>query len=171
MERLAAYDLAVKLASALGHISSQKIVHRDIKLANVMFRNDFSSPVLVDFGIVRNLSDSSLTQTWLIRGPGTPIFAPPEQLNNEKELIDWRSDQFSLGVLLYIAVFGKHPFEASGDSDNELIERVAAREQLPEQTRKKVLNSHLLPLAKMLEPWPVNRYRTAAALQNAWNEL
>jgi hypothetical protein len=58
------------------------------------------TPALVDFGLVRDLSETSLTASWLPRGPGTPLFASPEQLNNEKALIDWRSDQFSIGVIL-----------------------------------------------------------------------
>jgi len=87
------------------------LVHRDIKPANIMFKEGLETPVLVDFGIVRDLAATSLTQTWSPIGPGTPFFASPEQLNNEKHLIDWRSDQFSLGVTLYFARTARHPYQ------------------------------------------------------------
>lgn len=164
-------QLAERLISALSHIAKQRIVHRDIKPANVMFRQDISSPVLVDFGLVRSLGDDSLTQTWLVRGPGTPIFAPPEQLNNEKELIDWRSDQFSLGLLLYVSMFGEHPFKNGASRDHEIVERVAMRDPLSPTAIANITDANFLPLLKMLSPWPVQRYRTAADLQESWTNL
>src|SRR5207244_520254 len=83
-------------------------------------------PVIIDFGVVRDLADSSLTKTHLARGPGTPLYAPPEQLNNRKALIDWRSDQFSLGITLSYCAFGVHPYAQAGDVDTVVVDRVAA---------------------------------------------
>lgn len=164
------FDIGEKLIDALGHISKQRIVHRDIKPANIMFRDDLGSPVLVDFGIVRNLEDTSLTQTWIIRGPGTPIFAPPEQLNNEKELIDWRSDQFSLAISLSVATFGEHPFRHNGDTDIAVVERVARKEKTEDSFSDKARAANLAILMKMMEPWPVNRFRTPQDLLAAWKQ-
>jgi serine/threonine protein kinase len=161
-------DIGAKLIDALAHIAQRHIVHRDIKPANVMFRSDLDSPVFVDFGLVRNLGDTSLTQTWLHRGPGTPIFSSAEQLNNEKELIDWRSDQFSLGVSLSLATFGNHPFRQPGDTDVAVVERVASREAVPAAFIDKARAANLLALTTMMAPWPVNRFRTPKNLQEAW---
>lgn len=162
-------DIGKKLSAALAHMCQQRIVHRDIKPANIMFRGELDSPVFVDFGLVRNLGDTSLTQTWLHRGPGTPIFAPPEQLNNEKEFIDWRSDQFSLGVSLSVAVFGKHPFHLPGDTDAAVVERVACKQTLPAEFIEKAKAANLSVLSTMMTPWPVNRFRTPQSLQSAWS--
>lgn len=164
------FDIGEKLIDALAHIAKQRIVHRDIKPANVMFRQGLDSPVFVDFGVVRNLGNTSLTQTWMIRGPGTPIFAPPEQLNNEKELIDWRSDQFSLGVSLSVAVFGDHPFRHPADNDVAVVERVARKEAISSAFIDKARAANLSVLTTMMAPWPVNRYRTPKDLQAAWIE-
>src|SRR5258708_4221260 len=98
-----------QLIDAVSHIAELSLVHRDIKPADIMFRGD-GTPVITDFGIVRDLSDSSITPTWAARGPGTPFFASPEQLNNQKELTDWRSDQFALGVSVAFSLFGDHPY-------------------------------------------------------------
>lgn len=81
-------QLAIALAGALAHLESQGLVHRDIKPENVMYRVD-GAPVLVDLGLARHLNETSLTQTWMPHGPGTPIYASPEQLVNDKYLIDW----------------------------------------------------------------------------------
>jgi len=78
-----------------------------------MFRSGSDNPVLVDFGLVRALDDSSITQSWLMMGPGTPYFASPEQLNNDKYLISWLSDQFSLALTTAFALTSRHPFAPS----------------------------------------------------------
>src|SRR5271165_2319653 len=78
-------DIGAHLVDALNHIADLDLVHRDIKPENLMFREKNGSvPVVVDFGLVRNLVDTSITPTWADRGPGTPYFASPEQLNNDK---------------------------------------------------------------------------------------
>jgi serine/threonine protein kinase len=99
LSRAELLNLGNVLISALSKIASEGLVHRDIKPDNIMFRADGITPVIVDFGIVRDLASSSLTGTWQMRGPGTPYYAAPEQLNNEKQMIDWRTDQFALGIL------------------------------------------------------------------------
>ena len=62
-------SLGRKLIDALAYLARLKLVHRDIKPDNIMFREDESTPVLVDFGLVRNLMAPSLTHTWADRGP------------------------------------------------------------------------------------------------------
>jgi serine/threonine protein kinase len=160
------------LIQALAHITTLGIVHRDIKPANIMFRDDQITPVLVDFGLVRDLSRSSLTQSWLPMGPGTPLFAPPEQLNNAKEMIDWRSDQFSLGVTLALAHLGVHPYQNIGEPEigGEVIARVAAYATPRRDLVQLCAESGLGCLARMVAPWPVMRYRTPVDLISAWEQ-
>jgi serine/threonine protein kinase len=154
------------LVSAVGHIAANDLVHRDIKLENIMLREDGQTPVIVDFGIVRALGETSLTVTWQAMGPGTPLYAPPEQLCNDKQLIDWRADQFSLGIALALAAFGEHPF--SDAPAGNVVEHVAARHAVS-RTFVATVNAAGLPtLVRMLAPWPVQRYRTPAELQAAW---
>lgn len=69
--------LAFQLTDALVHIADLGLVHRDIKPDNILFR-DARTPVLVDFGLVRDLNAESLTATGQLPGPGTPLFASPE---------------------------------------------------------------------------------------------
>ena len=168
ISRAAFLDIGGQLINALAHIASLNLVHRDIKPDNILFREDGTTPVITDFGVVRDLTDTSLTPSWIARGPGTPFFASPEQLNNEKLLIDWRSDQFSLGLALAFARFGDHPYRENGYSDADVVTRVSAKQRpAPDFTR--VATSEWLPaILKMIELWPVDRYLRPPALQAAW---
>ena len=166
----AVHTLGVALIDAVAHIASLDLVHRDLKPDNIIFRADGVTPVVVDFGLVRDLNASSLTQTHVMQGPGTPLFAPAEQLLNDKAMIDWRADQFSLGVMLCYCAFGSHPYQTDLDSPAEIITRVAERAG-PTSNFIDVAQAAGLPaLVRMVAPWPVQRYRTPSALARAWAE-
>lgn len=161
---------ANQLVNAVAHIASHDLVHRDIKPDNILFRQDRVTPVVVDFGLVRDLVRTSLTQTWLIRGPGTPFFASPEQLRNEKALIDWRSDQFSLGVVLSLSIFGFHPYQDEGASMEWTVERVGERASQADRFLNRASEAQLPFLIQMTTPWPVERFRRPEDLQRVWQE-
>lgn len=146
------------LARAIGHMKDLNLVHRDIKPDNIMFRSNDPGPVLVDFGLVRDLSESSLTQTWLPQGPGSPYYSAAEQLNNEKSLIGWRTDQFSLGVVLGLCLTGAHPFTANSMTMPETVAAVAMRNRCSQSFREQAKAQGLDNLIRMLEPWPILRY-------------
>jgi serine/threonine protein kinase len=162
--------LGAGLIDALCHVTP--IVHRDIKPLNIMFRALEGAPVLVDFGLARNPEDSSLTPTWAARGPGTPYYAAPEQLNNEKEMIDWRTDQFSLGVVLSIVHLGVHPYQLNNSpvpdpsTVDTVADRLPWRADLPDRCQA----ARLPCILKMVKPWPVERYRAPRQLLEAWRQ-
>lgn len=161
-------DLGSLLIDAVGHIAQLRLVHRDLKPDNIMFRDAGMTPVVVDFGLVRDLNQTSITVTWLMRGPGTPYFAPPEQLRNEKALIDWRADQFSLGVLLSLTAFGFHPYGALGDDPVVVVERVAERKGPSATFLAQAQAAGLGALIGMVSAYPIQRYRTPQKLADAW---
>lgn len=168
LTRIECQRLGERLIDAVGHIASLKLVHRDLKPDNILLRHGISSPVVVDFGIVRNLDDTSLTPTWAMQGPGTPLFASPEQLNNEKDLVDWRSDQFSLGVVLSAAAFGFHPYAQEGDPAQTVVARVSQRLLRSQRFVDATRTSGLKTLLPMTAPWPVERIRTPELLAASW---
>jgi serine/threonine protein kinase len=157
MDTATVISLGNDLIDAVGHIASHRFVHRDLKPDNIMFRVgsdtpvvvDSDTPVVVDFGIVRDLTAATLTADWMPMGPGTPYFAAPEQLNNSKQLIDWRTDQFSLGVVLAVCGFGQHPYDSTGNAA-VTIQTVGTRGPLAPAFRHNVQQSGLIALERMV---------------------
>jgi serine/threonine protein kinase/Flp pilus assembly protein TadD len=99
------------IASALDYAHRLNIVHRDIKPENVMLQD--GEALVTDFGIAKAVSVASgdtLTQTGMMIG--TPAYVSPEQAAGEANL-DGRSDQYSLGCVLYEMLSGKKPFSGA----------------------------------------------------------
>jgi serine/threonine protein kinase/Flp pilus assembly protein TadD len=99
------------IASALDYAHRLNIVHRDIKPENVMLQD--GEALVTDFGIAKAVSVASgdtLTQTGMMIG--TPAYVSPEQAAGEANL-DGRSDQYSLGCMLYEMLSGKKPFSGA----------------------------------------------------------
>jgi len=159
-------NIGQRLAEVLAHLHERRLVHRDIKPANVLFRAD-GLPVLTDFGIVRMLDQPTLTHAFLAMGPGTPAYAAPEQLTNEKALIDWRTDQFDLAIVLAECLTGHHPYLEKGKSIQEAIVAVSAKQEMPPSTQAELVTLGFGCLVQALKPWPISRYRKPAQFIDA----
>lgn len=164
----AARRTALTMADALAHLQPRNFVHRDIKPANILFRAD-DQPVLTDFGIVRILGEPSLTHDFMMQGPGTPYYAAPEQLLNEKASIDWRTDQFGLAVVIAEWILGRHPFNAPGAAPREAVMAVANRMPINDAAQLELEQVGLGCLVKALSAWPVQRFRRPQDFLDALN--
>ena len=107
-----ALHVARQIARSLREAHGMGVIHRDLKPANVYLvkHGDEADFVKVlDFGLVKNVTDTAedLTQTGLFMG--SPKYMAPEQIRGEKT--DARSDIYSLGVMLYEMLTGKVPFD------------------------------------------------------------
>ena len=98
-------SLALDLASALAFAHRQRIVHRDVKPANVLHAGD-NRWKLADFGIAR-MPDSDLTQVGIFMG--TPGYSPPEAIREGRYTP--QADVFAWGAVLYEVLSGRIPYE------------------------------------------------------------
>ena len=99
--------VGVDVAQALGYAHREGVIHRDIKVDNILF-DTHGNAVVADFGIARALSGYS-GQTGTNMVVGTPQYFAPEQARAKP--LDGRADIYSLGVTLYRASTGRLPFE------------------------------------------------------------
>ena len=106
LEPARATELVAELCAAAETLHARGIVHRDLKPANVILRPD-GRPVLLDFGLARELDRDSLTRTGEVLG--TPAFMAPEQVCDPRG-VDRRADVYALGGVLYALLRGRAPF-------------------------------------------------------------
>jgi serine/threonine-protein kinase len=157
----AATLLAVQLLEALSDAEKQRIVHRDVKPENVI-KGKEGNFWLIDFGIARHLGLRSLTPTNALGGIGTAGYAPPEQYQNRKREIDGRADLFALGVTLYEALTGIHPFWEGSKDAKDTFTKIEA-EQFPRLTPKAVPHEQLREfIHTLMHTWRDQRPKTVA---------
>ena len=123
--------VATAVASALAEAHRHGVIHRDIKPGNIQITSAGEVKVL-DFGIARtpvpHAAGEAEAATQTLEGfSGTPLYMSPEQASGE--LLDARSDLFSLGAVLYECLAGKSPFAA--DSLTSVMARLLTSEPLP----------------------------------------
>jgi tetratricopeptide (TPR) repeat protein len=155
-----------EIAEALNVIHSSGLVHRDLKPSNVMITNDNHVKVM-DFGVARQFSDdardpgdSSLTRSGMVAG--TPAYMSPEQLRGRKA--DNRSDLFSLGIVLFEAVTGRHPFlrETLGESMSAILNDPPGGDTEPRSLGES--SAIRATILRLLEKDPERRYQSAEEL-------
>ncbi len=158
-------NIALDLASALAFAHRQRIVHRDVKPANVLHAGE-QRWKLADFGIAR-LPDSDLTQVGIFMG--TPGYSPPEAIREGRYTA--QADVFAWGAVLYEILCGRIPYEGP---DTKTTNAFVVKGDAPPPTRHDA--SVPEPLAEIclqaLEPAAARRFKDAAeaeaALRRAW---
>lgn len=98
--------IGCQVAAGLAAAHEQGLVHRDIKPANILLSDGSERLLITDFGLARAVDDATITRSGVIAG--TPQYMSPEQARGE--VVDHRSDLFSLGSVLYTACTGRPAF-------------------------------------------------------------
>ncbi|TFG70183.1 MAG: serine/threonine protein kinase [Anaerolineales bacterium] len=153
---------AHQLLSALAYCHSQGVIHRDIKPQNIILKED-GSITLVDFGLVKLWDPNDPRTKTVMRGLGTPEYAPPEQYGASTDHTGPPSDLYSLGATLYHALSGQSPPTAT--------ERMAMPDQFVplNQIAPDVTQRTEAVVMKALELSVSRRWQTAAEMDSALN--
>jgi serine/threonine protein kinase len=122
-----AIDIILQVAKGLSKAHKKEIIHRDIKPANVMITGDGVVKIL-DFGLAKLIGQTRITKTATTMG--TVAYMSPEQTRGE--VVDHRTDIWSLGVMLYQMVTGQLPFK--GDYEQAVVYSIL--NQGPEPMKK-----------------------------------
>jgi eukaryotic-like serine/threonine-protein kinase len=158
--------MGIDVASALGFAHREGVVHRDIKIDNILF-DDHGNAIVADFGIARAVSNY-VQQTGTNMVVGTPQYFSPEQARGLP--LDGRADIYSLGVTLYRAATGVLPF--TGDDWYEI-----ARQHVEDKPVKPRVHNALLSrdidrvIMRCLEKDPAARFQTGESLCQALGAL
>lgn len=150
------------LARAVGYAHERGVVHRDLKPSNVMVDSETEEPVLMDFGLAKELHEenSHLTQSGQIMG--TPAYMSPEQAQGDQDSIGRPTDVYALGAILYDLLCGRPPFVGNvGD----VLRRVQTEDPpTPRSLMPKVHRDLETICLKALAKRPSARYESAVAL-------
>lgn len=153
--------ILVCIADAVHHAHEAGVIHRDIKPSNILMDLD-GEPHVSDFGLAKWSGDQTmLTSPGIVLG--TPAYMSPEQARGDSNLVDRRSDVYSLGVLLYELLTGKPPFEGNSTL---LLHQIQSQDPRAPRTFDKTIPLDLETIClKCLAKSPDDRYSSARELK------
>lgn len=154
-----ATDLALQICSGLKEAHAQGIVHRDLKPENVMIDGQGNVKIM-DFGIARSMEAGTRLTGSMV---GTPAYMAPEQVAGKP--VDYRTDIYSLGLILYEMFTGAPAFSA----DNSIavaLKQMREDPPPPHQIEPNIPAGTERAILKCLEKDPARRFQSIADLES-----
>ena len=163
-----AINVILSCADALNHAHELNLIHRDIKPDNILVTKKGVVKV-ADFGLAKALDDEDMSMTQSGTGLGTPLYMPPEQARDAKN-VDHRTDIYALGCTFYYFLTGRLPFEGSS-----VLKLIVAKEK-GQYPAARSLNSKIpeklsLMIDKMIQKEPKHRYSSCSEIINGLDQL
>ncbi|MBD2730373.1 AAA family ATPase [Nostoc sp. FACHB-892] len=161
-------QIAISLCDTLNHLYHHDIIHKDIKLANILIHPETRQVKLIDFSIASLLP----RETQTIINPnlleGTLAYLSPEQTGRMNRGVDYRSDFYSLGVSFYELLTGELPFQS--DDPMELVHCHIAKMPLILGNREDIPQVFSDIVMKLMAKNAENRYQSALGLKHDLEE-
>lgn len=159
--------LFCKLCAAVEYAHRHAVIHRDLKPPNILV-DQHDEPRIVDFGLAKAVDSLSLqsahTVTQAGEFAGTFAYASPEQTCARPDLIDTRTDVYSLGIILFEMLTGRLPYKTSGPPA-EVLKAIAETPPHRPSEFSAVVNDEIDTIVlKALAKEPQRRYQSAGEL-------
>lgn len=159
--------LMVRVCDAVQHAHQRGVIHRDLKPANILV-DDHGQPKVLDFGVARATgADLALTtmQTSMGQLIGTLPYMSPEQVLGDPSEVDTRSDVYSLGVVLFELLTGRHPLELGSRSLPDAVAAIRTQDPTRLSSISRVYRGEIdVIVRKALEKDKARRYQSALEL-------
>ena len=165
LSRRQVLELMATICRAVQHAHQRGIIHRDLKPSNIMVTPD-GQPHVLDFGLARAFVGDRPDATVSIDGEvaGTPAYMSPQQAAGRGDLLDTRTDVYSLGVILFYLLTGEFP-HGTGGTSYEIRRRIAERQpRRPRELDKQIDRELESVVLKALAHEPADRYASAGEL-------
>lgn len=160
-------SLIISILKGLSIIWEKGIVHRDLKPENILIRTSNDFPVIIDLGIARIVEGKSLTRTIMHMGPHTMGYGAPEQVQNQKDIISYKTDLFAIGVLLAELILQVNPFSPQHLNNHNSINENIVQSNYTLNTNDYSISERLSTIIhKLLSVQPYKRYRSYQRLIN-----
>ena len=153
--------IGADLAQAVQSLHSQDAIHLDIKPENILI-DDQGKLTLIDFGLSHHARFPDLLAEEMRKGIGSAPYISPEQVTGIRS--DYRSDIFSIGVIMYELLTGELPF-GNPQSMSGLRKRMWAQAFPPRAIRKEIPRWLQEIILRCLEPRAADRYQSATRLR------
>ncbi|MEG5115325.1 AAA family ATPase, partial [Microcoleus sp. A2-C5] len=158
-------NLGIQLTDILNYLSQNRVIHKDIKPANILINPDTKQIKLIDFSISSLLPRETQEIQNLNVLEGTLAYLSPEQTGRMNRGIDYRSDFYALGVTFYQLLTGQLPFIS--DDAMELVHCHLAKQSIPiHQINSKIPIILSQMISKLMAKNAEHRYQSALGLKH-----
>ncbi len=154
-----------KICQGVTYAHQRGIIHRDLKPGNILI-DEGGDTHIVDFGLAKAVGGpGGVHATMTGEFMGTFAYASPEQVRGDPDLLDTRTDVYSLGVILYEMLTHRPPYAVDGPMADVLRNITHAEPARPSTLRREIDDELDTIVLKALAKDPQRRYQSAAALQ------